>query len=206
MKKQNLYVFAWGLMLLALCLSITGCASETVRPQEQAPTSVSEAEQAPVAEQSEEDLEETQPVADSTETSNSSESSAASEADQSSMEEPSEEIPEEAQSSLLFPLNPSTPDIAPLDPSEPVPDADDILPIITKEAAVTAADAYWSQPGKYPEVPEGNDCLVGLIQEPSTDDCRYHMGLFLYSEEDGQRELIDEVWLDGVTGEVVQEA
>ena len=48
MKKQNLYVFAWGLMLLALCLSITGCASETVRPQEQAPTSVSEAEQAPI--------------------------------------------------------------------------------------------------------------------------------------------------------------
>lgn len=190
MKKQHLQLLASGLIWITLCLSITGCASETEHLRE--PKSAAPSQ--------------TQPSEGSVNESSLSEIRPVDETGQ----EPAPEIPEEAPDgtqpfSSVLP-SPSTPGIAPLDPSEPMPDADDIPPIITKGDAVAAADAYWSQPGKRPEVPEGQYYLVGVVQEPSLEDMRYHMELLLYTKAGSQGELIDEIWIDGITGEVVHES
>lgn len=185
MKKSRINVAAVLALLLVLCMLPTGCAGRALDTQEpSALTNPQSEEETAMSPNSAEE-----PSSDDLKSSTIS-------------EDELEEGEEEASGQPVTP-NPSTPGIAPLEPSETAPKQEDVSWVITEGAAVEAADAYWSQPENKPKLPDGSVCVVGVIQAPTVEDGRYHMGYYVYNEADNERELVDEVWLDGVTGEPV---
>lgn len=178
MKKRRKNVAAVIALLLALCTIPAGCAQRAQNTQELSA------------------LTQPQPEEETAEDTNSVQEAPPEDLESGTISE------EEASSEAVTP-GPSTPGIAPLDPSETAPDPEDVPWVISKGDAVDAADAYWSQPENKPEIPDGSIFIVGVIQEPTMEDRRYHMGFYVYGEGDSTGELVDEVWLDGTTGEPV---